>query len=338
MSQLITTIVIIVLGAAFCAGLEAAFFTVTLSTARILKEQKKSGSSSLLKIKEGMHRTIITLVILNNAITIIGSIYIGHLSTELYGSAIIGIMSAILTVVIIFFGEIIPKMIGENYAKSISRSFAPFVLLITRIFTPITYLIELLTKRFMKKDRVISEEELRMLTRMGEAEGSIEHDEQELIQRVFTLNDLTAKDIMTPRTVVEALPANATVREVAVVILHKPYSRYPVYEDSMDKIVGVVQTSVLLTALAKDNDNELVSHFMTSPLFVTEKKRVDDLMGLFLSKRSHIAVVQDEFGGTTGVVTFEDVLEQLVGEIVDETDEVVDLQTLARDAHTSKNK
>ena len=338
MSQLITTIIFVVLGAAICACLEAAFFTISLSRAKLYKEQGKQGGGSLLAIKEKLHNTIIMLVILNNGITIVGSIYVGHVATVLYGDGIIGIVSGLLTATIIIFGEIVPKIIGENYSKVISLTCAPLVLLLTRIFSPISFLLGILTRGFVKKNRIISEEELKMLSKMGDEEGSIQHNEQELIQRVFTLNDLTAKNIMTPRTVVEALPANSSVHEVAVVILHKPYSRYPVFVDSIDKIVGVVQSSKLLTALAKDNDNELVSYFMTAPLFVTEKKRVDDLLGLFLSTRNHMAIVQDEFGGTVGVVTFEDVLEQLVGEIVDETDEVVDLQTLAREAHTKKNK
>jgi CBS domain containing-hemolysin-like protein len=336
MPQLIITIVIIVIAAAFCACLEAALFTVSLSTAKVLHEQNKRGSAALLRIKEQMHRSIITLVILNNAVTIVGSIYVGHLSTELYGSAIIGIMSAVLTAVIIIFGEILPKMVGETYAKTIASFFAPFVLFITTLFTPITWFVGLLTKRFKKEDKAISEEELRMLSQMSEAEGSIEHDEGILIQRVFTLNDLTARDIMTPRTVIEALPAGETVHDVRTVLLNKPYSRYPVYQNSIDKIVGVVQTSKMLTALARDEDRELVSSFMTLPIFVPEKKRVDDLMALFLARRKHMAIVQDEFGATTGIVTFEDVLEQLVGEIVDETDEVVDLQMHARDKHARR--
>ena len=338
MTHIILTIIAIVFGAALCACLEAAFFSVTLTTARIAKEEKKRGGSALLKIKERVHRSIVTLVILNNAVTIIGSIYVGHLTTELYGNTLIGIVSAVLTTVIILFGEIVPKILGENYAKSITLTSAPIVLLITQIFTPVVFIIEFLTKGLLKAKPAVSEEELRMLSQIGEAEGSIAHSEGELIKRVFTLNDLSAKDIMTPRTVLEALPAEATIREVAVIMLNKPYSRYPVFKETLDTIVGICQTKDILTALARDNDNELISHFMSTPLFVSEKKRVDELMALFLTHRSHMAVVQDEFGGTTGVVTFEDVLEQLVGEIVDETDEVVDLRSHARDQHTEKWK
>ena len=330
MTQLIITIVIVILGAAVCACLEAAFFSLPLASAKLLFEKGKRGSASLVRVKEKLHHSIITLVILNNGITIAGSIYVGHLATELYGNQIIGAISTFLTVTIVLLGEIIPKMLGENYAKQISLAFAPPVYFLTQLFMPITFLLDMLTKGFLTKNRVVSEEELRMLSKMGEAEGSIEHDEQVLIQRVFTLNDLTAKNIMTPRDVVEGLPGNATVREVSVVLLNKPYSRYPVFGETIDKIVGVVQTNKLLSSLARDNDKELVSHFMTTPLFVPETKRVDDLMGIFLATRNHMAVVQNANGITVGVVTFEDVLEQLVGEIVDETDEVVDLQTLVR--------
>lgn len=333
MSQLILIIILVVLADALCSCLEASFFTVSLAQARLFKQQAKRGAVALLKIKEKIQHTIITLVILSNAITIVGSIFVGHVATEIYGNEIIGIISAILTALIIMLGEILPKLLGENYAKPIALAFAPAVYLITKFFTPITYLVEHIMQSFIRKNKVVSEDELKMLSEMGEAEGSIERDERELIQRVFTLNDLTAKNIMTPRTVIEGLPANSPVCDVAVVLTHKPYSRYPVFVDSIDKIVGVVQTSKILAALVHDNDKELVSHFMTTPVFVSEKKRVDDLLALFLSTRNHMAVVQDEFGGTVGVVTFEDVLEQLVGEIMDETDEVVDLQKHARDAH-----
>lgn len=338
MSQLILIIILVVLADALCSCLEAAFFTVSLATARLSEQQGKRGATTLLKIKENIQQTIITLVILSNAITIIGSITVGLVATRIYGDEFIGVISAVLTALIIMFGEILPKLIGENYAKPIALTFAPFIYVVTKLFFPITYLVQLAMRSFIRKNNVVSEDELKMLSEMGEAEGSIERDERELIQRVFTLNDLTAKDIMTPRMVIEALPAMSPVQGVATILTHKPYSRYPVFEGSIDKIVGVVQTSKILAALVHDNDQELVSHFMSVPVFVPEGKRVDDLLALFLSTRNHMAIVQDDFGGTTGVVTFEDVLEQLVGEIMDETDEVVDLRSHARATHTAKQK
>jgi CBS domain containing-hemolysin-like protein len=338
MPKLIFIITLVVLADAIVSCLEAAFFTVSLAGARIAKEQGARGGAMLVKVKENIQQTIVTLVILSNAITIIGSIFVGVIATRVYGDEVIGLVSAILTALIIMFGEIIPKLLGENYAKSIALVFAPFIYVLTKVFSPITYVIDLVTRSFLRKNSAVSEDELKMLSEMGEAEGTIERDERELIQRVFTLNDLTAKDIMTPRMVIEALPANSPVRDVAVILTHKPYSRYPVYYENLDKIVGVVQTSNILAALVHANDKELVSHFMAVPVFVSEKKRVDDLLALFLATRNHMAIVQDDFGGTTGVVTFEDVLEQLVGEIMDETDEVADLRKHAHDRHHAGHK
>lgn len=337
MTQLITTIIIVVLGAALFASLEAAFFTTSLGRAKVLHEKGKFGSNALLKVKEKVNRPITTLVILNNATNIIGSIYVGHMVTELYGDALLGTISAILTATIIIFGEIIPKMIGENYSETLALTFASPVLFVTRIFMPIIYTIEFITKGFMKHNRVISEEELTVLSKMGEAEGSIEKDEHEIIQRVFTLNDLTAKDIMTPRTVMEGLDGDVAVGSIEHILYNKPYSRYPVFGESHDTIIGICTSQELLKALSQGKKNNLVRDYMLSVLFVNEKKKVDDLLSFFQRERAHMAIVQDDFGGTAGLVTLEDVLEQLVGEIVDETDEHVDLRLHAKRQKYDKN-
>jgi CBS domain containing-hemolysin-like protein len=197
------------------------------------------------------------------------------------------------------------------------------------VLTPITWIIEKGTSHFTRdRKKIVSEEELKILSEIGRIEGSIERDEEELIRRAFTLNDMVARDIMTPWNVVDTLQGSKTVGEVASDITHKPYSRYPVMGASPD-VVGSVQTKDLLIALWRDGENELVSHFMQAPLFVKDTKRVDDLLALFLAGKRHLAVVQTGPATFVGVVTLEDVIEQLVGEIVDESDEVVDLRTLS---------
>ncbi len=331
MTTLIIAMLLVVFLAALFASIEAALFSVTLPKAQVLKKQGRFGAGALVFIKENMSRPVTTLVIGTNIITIVGSTLIGHLATETFGDKSIGLILALVTFLIIVFGEIFPKVFGEHYSAPIALVAAKPLLVLTQVLSPAIWIIEKSTKPFKTDETTtVSEEELKMLSEMGSEEGTIEHTEKELIQRIFTLNDLTAKDIMTPRTVIEGLPAERTLREVSVILLNKPYSRYPVFSGNVDSVVGTVQTKDLLIALSRDGEGELVSHFMTTPLFVSEKKRVDDLLSLFLSSRKHMAVVQDDFGGTAGVVTFEDVLEQLVGEIVDESDEVVDLQSHAR--------
>lgn len=338
MSQLINTIILIVLGSAFLSSLEAAIFTTSVGRAKLLKEKKKRGSDALVKVKEKVNRPITTIVILNNIVNIVGSIYVGYLVTSLYGSQLLGYISAILTVLIIIFGEIIPKMIGQNYSDRIALLFARPVLFVTNIFLPIIYVIEFATKGLMKHNRVISEEELTVLSQIGEAEGSIEKDEQEIIQRVFTLNDLTARDIMTPRIVIEGLDGDATIRSMEHILYNKPFSRYPVFGESRDVVIGICQSKDLLTALSKDNKDDLVRDHMVPALFVNDKRKVDDLLAFFQAQRMHMAIVQDDFGGTAGLVTLEDVLEQLVGEIVDETDEHVDMRIHARKKRLAKGE
>ncbi|MFC1801925.1 hemolysin family protein [Patescibacteria group bacterium] len=335
MINLLLLILFIIFGSAFFSGLEAALFAVPLSRVTLLKEQKKMGALTLFKIKTEMSRPITVIVIFNNLINIIGSIFVGVLAVEVFGSVWLGTVSAVLTFLIIIFGEIIPKTIGENNAEKIGLIFAPALLSATKIFAPAIWLLEKITHRFAVARKIVSEEELQMLSRLGHLEGSIEEDEKEIIEKVFTMNDLVAKDIMTPRTVVVALEAEKTLVELEEEIYHLPNSRLPVYSENIDNIVGVCHRQDLLIALGRDEKDKKIEELSHKPLFVSELIKSDKLLPLFQKQHFHMAVVTDEFGGTSGVVTLEDVLEILVGEIVDETDECIDKREGAK--RRSKN-
>ena len=171
-----------------------------------------------------------------------------------------------------------------------------------------------MTTPFTKKSKMVSEEEIRILSHLGHLEGSIEKDEQEMIQKVFRLNDLSAKDIMTPRTVIEAFEADKTLRELENEIYSVSHSRLPVFNEDLDDIVGICHQRNLLIALGKDQKDKKISEFMEELKSVSEKMKADELLPFFQNRRCHLAIVKDEFGGTSGVVTLEDVLEQLVGD------------------------
>jgi len=320
MGSLIILVFAIIISSAFFSGLEAALFTVSMSKARVLKEQKKKGAESLVRIKEEISRPIVVIVVLNNIVNIVGSIFVGVLVADILGSAWLGIASAFLVFLIIIFGEIIPKTIGENYAEGISLLMAKPLLISIKIFYPIIWFLEKMTDRFTIAKKIISEEELQILSHLGHLEGSIEKDERDMIQRVFTLNDLSAKEIMTPRTMVIALLAEKTVGEIEEEIYNLPNSRLPVFSGNLDNIMGFCHRRDLLIALAKDKKDLKIKEFSRPVISVLESAKADDLLPLFQKERRHLAVVKDEFGGTSGIVTLEDVLEQLVGEIVDETD------------------
>jgi CBS domain containing-hemolysin-like protein len=321
---LIFTILIILFGSALFSGIEAALFSVSLSKAKILSEKKKSGAISLAAIKENMRRPLTVIVIFNNAFNIVGSIIVGFVAAGALGSAWIGVISAVLTFLIIIFGEIVPKSIGENYAERISLFVAKPLLFVTKIFFPFIWAIEKITGPFMQKHKIISEEEIKILSHLGHLEGSIEKDEKEMIQKVFRLNDLTAKNIMTPRAVIVALDGDKTLQELEEKIYSLAHSRLPVFRGNADKIIGVCHQRDLLIALGKDQKERKISEFSHEVTFVSENTKADKLLPLFQKQRCHMAIVAGDSGIISGLVTLEDVLEQLVGEIIDETDAEID--------------
>ncbi|MCE9585652.1 hemolysin family protein [Candidatus Nomurabacteria bacterium] len=323
------TALIVLLSGIFAMS-EASIFTISGTKAEALKNEKVSGAESLLKIKNKINKPIITLVVLNNVVSIAGSIFVGFYSAKVFDHKFVGIISAMITIIIILFAEIIPKTIGERYSEKISLTISKPILFLSNIFTPIVWFVELFTKNFSDVRKITSEEELKILSRMGHMEGSIEQDEREIIEKVFTMNDLTAKDIMTPRTVMEALEKDQLLDEIMPKLQNAPFSRYPVYEKNIDNIVGFVRTLNLLQALNVGENKKTVGFFTKKILEVRETVKLDILLTIFQKTKNHIAVAKDEFGGTSGIVTLEDVLEQLVGEIMDETDEVADLREMIK--------
>lgn len=322
--------VIIIVITGFFAMLEAALFTVSLSRAKVLQSQKKVGADALVTVKQSMARSIFLLVVFMNVSTVLGSIILGkHASEQFEGS--LGLISFLMTAGIILFGELIPKSIGDKHAETLGRFFAPFILLITKLFSPIVWIYEKAI-HFLIGNHVtpVSEDDLRILSETSHAEGNIELDEKNIILNTFRMNDVLARDIMTPRTVIEALAEESTLEEALIVIGEKPYSRMPVYKGTIDTIVGVVTSKDILRGLARDEHKVLISKYIQPCTYVPETTRADHLLALFQSKKIHCAIVTDEFNGTAGFITLEDVLEVLVGEIMDETDEYEDLRSIVK--------
>lgn len=330
MTGLISLVISVIVGSAIFSGLEAALFAVSESRVHVMVKNNMKGARSLLKIKENMQRPIILIVILNNIVNIVGSMLVGLVATNILDSIFFGVVSALLTVGIIIFGEIIPKTIGENNCEEISRIAAKPLIYITNILLPFIWILEQITKRFTKERVLVSEDDLQVLSQIGHSDGTIEDDEREMIERVFTLNDLEARDIMTPRTVVVAFDGEKTIGELEDEIYSLVNSRLPVYEGDLDNTIGMCSRTELLISLAKGEKDKKVSDFVYDALYVSEEMKIDSLLPLFQKERTHLAIVEDEFSGMSGVVSLEDALEQLVGEIVDETDDVIDTREEAR--------
>ncbi|MEL6461762.1 MAG: hemolysin family protein [Cyanobacteria bacterium J06641_2] len=332
MLQLLIVVIFVISGSALCSGIEAALFSVSTLKVRQLAQTKNPSAVALLAIRENMNRPIATIVVINNVFNIVGSIITGNLAREVLGSNLLGLFSGVLTFLIIICAEIIPKTVGERYAETISLLIAIPLAALTLIFTPLVWVLENITAPFTrgKKQPTTNKAEIMLLADIAHQEGIIERDEAQMIQRVFQLNELTAADLMTPRTILTYLRGNLTLAEAKTDIISSQHTRIIVINETIDEVIGVALKQNLLTAMVEGRKTQKIGTLTRKVGFVPETIRADRLMRNFLEAREHLAVVVDEYGNVSGVITLEDVLEVITGEIVDETDKTIDLQAIAR--------
>jgi CBS domain containing-hemolysin-like protein len=333
MILLVAMCVLILLLSFIASSMEAALFSVTPVEIEQMIERRLRGALRLRANKDLMQDSIVAIVILNNLSNIAGSIIVGAMAVDLFGDFWVGVFSAALTFVIILLGEVVPKSIGERHAASYARLSAHVVFFLRMLFYPMIVIIHLLTRPFGSArgaERRLSEDEITVLARLSHRDGNILEMENRLIRHVFQLDDIMAREIMTPRTVVFALRASDTLASVGPSLFQASVSRIPLYGEDMDDIVGLAHIRDLLTALARGKGEKQLRDFAGEVTYVPDTARLNVLLSDFLKNREHLSVVVDEHGGMAGVITLEDILEQLVGEIVDEHDKDVDLRVRAR--------
>ncbi|QOV22794.1 hemolysin family protein [Anabaenopsis elenkinii] len=332
MLQLIIIVFVVIVGSGLCSATETALFSVSPLRVIQLAQSNHPAAVALLAIRENMNRPIATIVIMNNIFNIVGSIITGTIASQVLGDTWLGIFSGIFTLLIIMFAEIIPKTIGERYCEQIAMVTALPVTGLSLVFTPLVWIIENVTAPFFKtkKRPTTNEAEIKLLANIGQQEGIIESDEAEMIQRVFRLNDLTAADLMTPRIMLTYIRGNLTLEAAKKDIIASQHTRIIVVDESIDQVIGFALKQNLLTAMVEGKNQEKIANLARKVHFVPEIIRADTLMKSFIAAREHLAVVVDEYGDVAGVITLEDVLEVITGEIVDETDRTVDLQEIAR--------
>lgn len=321
-------LIFMLLGVLFASGLcsmtEAAILSLPLLKARVMYDQKRKGSKDLIAIKENINSAVATIVILNNSINIVGSIFVGQQALKIFGNEWLGISSAILTFLIIVIAEVIPKTIGEHYKVRVSLGSAKILRAVSWILSPFTRILILAANMLRKASVVpkVTEDEIKIMLKLGRDAGTVEVDEESLCNKVFKLNDLKASNIMRPIDQIYALPAEQKLSELKDSILNSQYSRIAVYKGDVSKIIGIVQQRVLLREIAKDNYEAKVEDFMTRPIFVNENEKADDLLSKFQAYHQHLFIVQDKRARNIGIVSMEDALEELFGEIYDEKDKV----------------
>ncbi len=320
MTTLLIVVVIILLLSGFFSGSEAALVSISDAEVHTLLQKKSVGSHVLKRVHQNLNRSVITIVVWNNIVNIVGSILVGQIVIGLYGDAVLAVITTALTFGIIVFSEIIPKAIGIHYAERIALLTSPFILLLTIVMLPIILVLEWITDFFRKGERKVgTEAQIRSLVTLGRQKGHIENDEGQLIHRAFILNDKKAADIMTPLKDIISVNDDDTIGGAWKKIDHEAYTRFPVFGTSVHELSGMIIKQDVLQSLYEKKGGESVASITRDALVVTEDMPSDELITLFRDKSIHLALVQKD-NHTVGLVTLEDVLEELVGEIEDETD------------------
>lgn len=334
MTELTVAVVTVILVSAMCSLFEAVLYAVPISHIEALVNANKRTGLLLQKLRENVDEPIAAVLSLNTISNTAGAAIAGAIATRVLGSAWVGLFSAFFTLAILFFAEVIPKTVGVVYARPLSEWIASPLRGLVVVFKPLIKLLGLATKAIAGQAPVehISEAELLVMTQLGMKTGVIKEFEAAVIKNILSLEIKTVHEVMTPRNVMFALPANVTVEEVGQNPKILSYSRVPIYFGDIDNIIGIVFQQDIFTELAEDRLTTPVRSLVKPVDFVFERTSLDEILNKFLAARRHMFVVLGEFGGTSGVITLEDVIEEILGkEIVDEFDTVEDLQKLAEE-------
>ena len=321
--------VILLILSAFFSSSEVALVGINRAKVKALAETTKGGKI-LDKLKEKPDHFLITILIGNNLVNIGATALATKISLDIFGDAGVAIATAVVTVLVLFFGEIGPKTYANHHQEKTALFVARPIYFITILLSPIYWIydkIKGIGREEGDEIPAVTEDEIREWIDVGEMEGAIEEEEKEMLYSVLKFNDTTAKEIMTPRPDVTAIEDSVTVEEAVKYFRDTGFSRMPVYHEKIDNLVGTLNFKDAFNAYSSGNRTATVKSLMIDVYCVPESKKIDELLRELQVRRLHMAVVLDEFGGFSGVVTFEDVLEELVGDIMDETgqDEVSDI-------------
>ncbi len=324
MGEFAILLVLLVLSGLF-SGSETALVALSMGRVEALRKEGRFGSTALYNLKKDPSQMLTTILIGNNLVNIAASAMATVIATREFGSIGPGVAVGLLTFFILVFGEITPKSLATRYPERISLSIAVPLLVFMRAIYPLVWLFSRFTTWVYhltggKEEPTVTESELISMLGYGVQEGEIEHDEKEIIERVFSFNDLTVRDVMTPMRDVFSLDGKQTVAEVLPIVIHKPYSRIPLLNKETNHFDKTLHLRDLLTASSNECHDKTIESIAHEPLFVPQYLAIDELFAKFKRRNRIFAIVVDEFGDERGVVTLEDVMEELVGEIYDETD------------------
>ncbi len=323
--QLLILILLLVMSA-FFSSTETALTTVNKIKVRNLAEAGDKRAEYVLKVIEDPNKMLSAILIGNNVVNLYASSLSTVIATRIWGNKIVGIATGVLTLLILIFGEIAPKTVANIQAEQIALRFAKSIYYIMMVMTPIIFVVNQLSFIVLKILRVdvkakgesITEDELRTIVEVSHEEGVIESEEKKMINNVFDFGDAVARDVMLPKVNMTFVDVNATYDELMEVFRSEKYTRYPVYEETTDNVIGILNIKDVF--LKGGEENFSIRKYLRKTLYTYEFKKVSELMREMRKAAISIVIVLDEYGSTAGLITLEDMLEEIVGDIRDEYD------------------
>lgn len=325
--QLLTLVILIFLSA-FFSSTETALTTVNRIRIRNLAESGDAKAITLTRVLENQSKMLSAILIGNNVVNLTASSLSTTLAISVWGgNKLVGVSTGILTLVILVFGEITPKTLSTLSAETMALRSAKIISVLMTVLTPVIFVVNQMSLGVLlllrinpnKKRDAITEDELRTIVDVSHEEGVIESEERKMINNVFDFGESLAKDIMVPRIDMAFVPVEASYQELLDVFREEMYTRIPVYEDTTDNVIGIINMKDLL--LIDNRDDFSIRNILRQPLYTYEYKKTSELMVEMRQTFNNIVIVLDEYGATAGLITLEDMLEEIVGEIRDEYDE-----------------
>ncbi len=317
-----------------CSIAEAVLLTVSIPFIKTKEREGKKTATQLKKYKTSIDQPLSAILSLNTIAHTVGAAGVGAQAVTIFGNAYFGIISAILTILILVFSEILPKTIGAIYWRELAFPMTKLISFFIIVTYPLVILSEVMTKLISKNKIIhtVSREEISALTHIGTEEGIFDEQEGKIIHNLMKLKSIKIKDVMTPRTVVLAASEEMTLDEFFLNKAFMVYSRIPIYAHQKDHVTGYILKYDVLEKLAMDEGHLKLKDVKRSILVCYENFSLPKLFDLLISQKEHIALIIDEYGGMEGIATMEDIIETILGlEIIDEKDDQIDLQALARE-------
>jgi len=324
--------IVVLLGLLFCSAFfstsETALMSLNKLRVRHMVEENIKGGALLDRLLKDPNKLLSAILVGNNIVNIGASALATSLALEFFGSKGVAISTGVMTLLVLIFGEITPKSLAAQFPEKVSLRVSKPISIIVALLNPIVIVLIYLTSGMMKlfgikvdiQQPVITEEELRTIVAVSEEEGVLETEEKQMIQNVFEFGDLQIKDVMIQRTDIIAIDIDTPFQEIIDIVKHEQFSRYPIYKEGIDNIVGILNVRDLIF-LNNEKESFNIEKYIRKPYYTFEFKKISDTFKEMKKNRMHISIVLDEYGGTAGIITIEDLIEEIVGDIEDEYDE-----------------